>query len=94
MLKDRWERLKGFSNYHWDPQVDDSKDVKIVTRLENTWANEIKNLEDLELVTADSFEDIEKHISNDIKLYMQNDNHIPSELFNCFFLPFIHRLRK
>lgn len=73
MLKDRWERLKGFSNYHWDPQVDDSKDIKIITRLENTWTNEIKNLEDLDLVTADSFKDIEKHISNDIKLYMQND---------------------
>ena len=73
MLEDRWERLKGFSNYHWDPEVDDSKDIKIVTRLENTWTNEIKNLEDLELVTADSFEDMEKHITNDIKLYMQND---------------------
>jgi hypothetical protein len=68
---DRWEVTKNNSTYHWDPTVDDSDKVKIITNVYADWKDEMELAiqKQTPFISKQGAADIEQHIPDSAHLY-------------------------
>jgi hypothetical protein len=67
---DRWEYLKSQSDYHWNPSIDDTKDVRIIKNVGNAYINEIKQVIPMQTPIIAEGEGYEDHVKKGQILYM------------------------
>ena len=67
-MKNRWDVTVAASNYHWDPNANDSNTIRIISNVFDEWNDEIERAIELQKpVISDGT--IEKHISAGTHMY-------------------------